>query len=171
MIVVVAGLCPHRVRELRRRRRGRWQARRVGPLGYCWPGRLRPSAPAFVPGLPCHPYLLRHRLAGLSGQRSGEGSYYCPLSFLSKASSAAALFATLAACSRGVARRALRLPAPSSDLEIMSRYTDALPVVDLRGHALLRWLAHHPRWLQEGPQARPESDRGAPPDLSAARIA
>lgn len=30
--------------------------------------------------------------------------------------------------------------------------------VALGGYALLRWAARHPRWLQEGSQARPEDD-------------
>jgi hypothetical protein len=67
------GLRPHRLRELRRRCRGGWQARRTSALGYCWPGRLRPPQTSILPRLTCHPHLLRCRLAGFVGQRPGEG--------------------------------------------------------------------------------------------------
>ena len=60
---MLTGLCPNRLRELRRRCRGRRQARRAGPVGYGRPGRLRQTAPALIPRLARHPHLLRHRLA------------------------------------------------------------------------------------------------------------
>lgn len=36
--------------------------------------------------------------------------------------------------------------------------------MDRRSDALLRWAAHYPRWVQEGPEARPEGHRGAEED-------
>jgi len=73
---VQTGLRPHRLRELRRRCRGRRQARRASALGYCWTGRLRPPQTSFLPRLTCHPHLLRRRLPGFAGQRPGEGKLY-----------------------------------------------------------------------------------------------
>ena len=48
-------------------------------MGYGWPGGLRPSPPPLLPRLPRDPDLLLHRLAGLAGQRSGEGQWLSPV--------------------------------------------------------------------------------------------
>lgn len=42
-------------------------------MGYGWPRRLRPPPPPLLSRLARHPDLLRHRLSGFAGQRSGEG--------------------------------------------------------------------------------------------------
>lgn len=68
------GLCPNCLRELCRRRRGRWKACRTSALGYGWPGRLRQTSSVVIPRFPCHPHLLRHRFTGFARQRPGEGA-------------------------------------------------------------------------------------------------
>lgn len=68
-----AGLCAHRLRELRRGCRGRWQTRRASAMGYGGSGRLRPSPAPLLPRFPRHPHLLRRRLARLARQRTREG--------------------------------------------------------------------------------------------------
>lgn len=67
------GLCSYRVRELRRRCRGRRQARRVGPMGYRRPGGLRSSPTSLLPRLARYLDLLRYRLTRLARERPGKG--------------------------------------------------------------------------------------------------
>ena len=62
----ITGLCPYRIRELCRRRRGRWQARRTSFMGYGGARRLRSSPTSFISRFPRHPYLLRRRFSGFS---------------------------------------------------------------------------------------------------------
>ena len=61
-----------RVRELRGRRRLRRQACRAGALGHCWPGGLRPPAPALIPRLARDPRVLCRRLARFARQCQGK---------------------------------------------------------------------------------------------------
>ena len=71
--VAMTGLCPHRLRELRRRCRGRWETCRTGLVGYGRPGRLRSPSPSLLPRFSRHFDLLCGRFSRFSRQRPGEG--------------------------------------------------------------------------------------------------
>lgn len=80
-------ICPHRVRELYHPNdaSGFWQDRWISPLGYCWTGRIWPSASTVLSRDWSSVCLLCYRLPRVIGECcwQGESWTWKPLYFLS----------------------------------------------------------------------------------------